>query len=170
MLKTPFTPKGVTRSVGDFVQLNQYERSPLRLSIKEYIDLLIYLYILYTTEHNTKYMVWKMHDYIEEIREKLKEINPYKVVLFGSVSKGYENEESDIDLLVILDSDRVSQNYEEKMENKLLVRRSIYEISKKIPIDLLVYTKKEFEIIKENKNSFFKEIDASGKTIYEKAS
>ncbi len=56
------------------------------------------------------------------------------------------------------------------MQNKLLVRKCIYDISKKIPIDLLVYTKKEYEIIKENPNSFFKEISVTGKTLYEKAS
>lgn len=56
------------------------------------------------------------------------------------------------------------------MHNKLLVRRSIYEISKKIPIDLLVYTKAEYAIITQNSNSFFKDINLKGKVLYEKAS
>lgn len=111
----------------------------------------------------------EIRKYITRIIEQLKAIDPYLIILFGSVSDGSENENSDIDLLVILDSNKVSQNYEEKMKNKLLVRRAIYEISKKIPIDLLVYTKGEYEIIRQNKNSFFKEIDATGKVLYEKA-
>ena len=107
-------------------------------------------------------------DYLPEIRENLKKLNPYKIILFGSIPKGEENENSDIDLLVILDSEKISKNYEEKMQNKLLVRKSIYELSKKIPIDILVYTKKEFEIIENNRNSFFKDVDKTGTILYEK--
>jgi predicted nucleotidyltransferase len=100
----------------------------------------------------------------------LKELDPYKIILFGSLSKQNNDEESDIDLLVILNNDKISKNYKEKMEKKLLVRNLIWDLSKEIPIDLLVYTKREFEIIMENKNSFFKELEKTGKTIYEKAS
>ena len=112
----------------------------------------------------------RLNDFIPQIREDLIKINPYKIVLFGSLSTGNENSESDIDLLVILDSDEIAQNYKEKMSNKLLVRNTIYEISKKVPIDLLVYTKKEFEIIENNPNSFFRDISTTGKVLYEKAS
>ena len=115
------------------------------------------------TKHSTK-------SYIDQIKTQLKEIDPYKIILFGSLSKDLESPNSDIDLLVILDSNNISQNYQEKMENKMLVRRCIYNISKQIPIDLIVYTKKEYEIIKNNKNSFFKDIEKTGKILYEKAS
>lgn len=111
----------------------------------------------------------KIDKLLEEITQRLKEIDPYKIVLFGSVSKQIDNEDSDIDLLVVLNSDEISQNYDEKMEKKLLVRNAIWDLSKQIPIDILVYTKKEFEIIMNNKNSFFKELERTGKTIYEKA-
>ncbi|MFW5700733.1 MAG: nucleotidyltransferase domain-containing protein [Cyclobacteriaceae bacterium] len=108
--------------------------------------------------------------YIDQIKSQLKEIDPYKIILFGSLSKNLESPDSDIDLLVVLDSDKISQTYREKMENKILVRKCIYNISKQIPIDLIVYTKKEYEIIKNNKNSFFKDIEKTGKILYEKAS
>jgi predicted nucleotidyltransferase len=111
-----------------------------------------------------------LKDYIPEIKENLIKIDPFKIILFGSTTSEKYHRDSDIDLLVILDSEKISSNYHEKMGNKLLVRNSIYEISKQIPIDLLVYTKKEFEIIEENPNSFFKEISTNGKVIYEKAS
>jgi predicted nucleotidyltransferase len=111
-----------------------------------------------------------MERILEEITRRLKELDPYKIILFGSLSKQNNDEESDIDLLVILNNDKISKNYKEKMEKKLLVRNLIWDLSKEIPIDLLVYTKREFEIIMENKNSFFKELEKTGKTIYEKAS
>src|SRR6056297_2563156 len=106
--------------------------------------------------------------YLDDIKTRLEKIEPYKIILFGSVAVGNSDEESDIDLIVVLDSEKISQNYEEKMYNKMLVRKTIRDISEEIPIDLLVYTKKEFEIIMKNKNSFFKEIELQGKVIYEK--
>ncbi len=110
-----------------------------------------------------------LQDYLDDVRERLKAIEPYKIILFGSVATGDYDEESDIDLIVVLDSDKISQNYEEKMENKMIVRKAIRDISEEIPIDLLVFTKKEFKIIMNNKNSFFKDIEERGKIIYEKA-
>ena len=107
--------------------------------------------------------------YLDDIKTRLEEIEPYKIILFGSIAMGNSDEESDIDLIVVLDSEKISQNYEEKMFNKMLVRKAIRDISEEIPIDLLVYTKKEFEIIMNNKNSFFREIERQGKVLYEKA-
>lgn len=115
-------------------------------------------------------MIKTQKDFIEEIRGRLKELNPYKIILFGSLAEGGEKSDSDIDLLVILDSEDICRSFEEKMKNKLLVRRSIYDISKKIPVDLLVFTRKEYEAIRENRNSFFRDIDSKGKVLYEKAS
>jgi uncharacterized protein len=108
--------------------------------------------------------------YLKEITQRLQKIDPYRIILFGSVSKQNNDDESDIDLLVILNSNAISQNYEEKMQKKLVVRNEIWDLSKQIPIDLLVYTKKEFEILMAQKNSFFKEIEENGKTLYERAS
>lgn len=54
------------------------------------------------------------------------------------------------------------------MRNKMLVRRKIYNLSKKIPIDLLVDTKGEYDIIQKSKNSFCNEIKKTGKLLYEK--
>lgn len=112
----------------------------------------------------------QINNYLQQITEHLLSLNPYRIILFGSALDSSSTEQCDIDLLVILDNNSVSQNYEERMHNKLLVRRSIYEISKKIPIDLLVYTKAEYAIITQNSNSFFKDINLKGKVLYEKAS
>jgi hypothetical protein len=50
------------------------------------------------------------------------------------------------------------------------VRRLLREINKKIAIDLLVYTKPQYEMIKKEMNSFQKDIHENGKVVYEKAS
>ncbi|MDZ7699063.1 MAG: nucleotidyltransferase domain-containing protein [Deltaproteobacteria bacterium] len=113
----------------------------------------------------------KMDDntkYIPEIIENLKKVDPYKIILFGSYVSDAFSEDSDIDLMVILDSDKIAGNYDDKMRNKLLVRRSIYELSKKVPVDLLVYTRAEYDMISSSGSSFHNEIESSGRVLYEK--
>ena len=109
-------------------------------------------------------------EYIPEIIKSLKAVDPYRIILFGSYTGNEYTKESDIDLIVILNKSKISTSYDEKMDNKLLVRRSIYEISKKIPIDLVVYTKTEYEIINKKQTSFINEINNTGKILYERAS
>ena len=75
--------------------------------------------------------------------------------MFGSVSKGNYDDESDIDLLIILDIDKIPETYEEKMELRQNIRKSLRVINRRVSLDLLVYTKKEFEIMKEEGSSFF---------------
>ena len=108
--------------------------------------------------------------YLNDIIEILKNHNTKEIILFGSLSSGNYDDESDIDLLVVLDIDEIPETYEEKMKLKLDIRRSLRKINRKVAIDLLVYTKKEIEKMTEEKGSFFKEILDTGKKLYEKAS
>ncbi|XOF35387.1 MAG: nucleotidyltransferase domain-containing protein [Candidatus Electrothrix sp. YB6] len=73
--------------------------------------------------------------------KNIRKTDPYQIILFGSYAGDSFTEDSDLDLLVVLDSLGIAKNYAEKMRNKMLVRKKIYKLSKKIPIDLLVYTK-----------------------------
>ena len=106
--------------------------------------------------------------YLPEIIRNIKQINPHKIILFGSYASGVFSEDSDLDLVVILDSPEIAKNYDEKMRNRLLVRRNIYALSKRVPVDLVVYTKGEYDIISESGSSFYNEIKKSGKVLYEK--
>ncbi len=106
--------------------------------------------------------------YLPEIIRNIRQINPYKIILFGSYASGVFSEDSDLDLVVVLDSPEIAKNYDEKMKNKLLVRRKIYELSRKVPVDLVVYTKGEYDIIAQNGNSFYHEIKKTGEVLYEK--
>ncbi len=108
--------------------------------------------------------------YTHSIIERLKEINISKVLLFGSCASGTPHEDSDIDLLVVLDEDVVPADYDEWLEIKMKVRRLLRDINNKVAIDLLVYTKPQYEIIQKEMNSFQKEIHETGKILYEKAS
>jgi uncharacterized protein len=112
----------------------------------------------------------EIDSYIQEIINKLSKLNIKEIILFGSMNNGNFDEESDIDLLIILDIDKIPETYEEKMKMKLELRKAIRTINRKVAIDLLVYTKKEFELIKKEGNNFFQNIIKNGKRLYEKAS
>ncbi|MYC70380.1 MAG: nucleotidyltransferase domain-containing protein [Gemmatimonadetes bacterium] len=107
---------------------------------------------------------------IYDIVSSLLTCDPYRIVLFGSHALGTEETGSDIDLLVILDSEVISQTYEERMQRRLVVRKRIEAINRLVPIDLIVYTKAEYELLQRHGTSFLNEIESLGKILYEKAS
>ena len=106
---------------------------------------------------------------LNNLINSLKPSDPYKIILFGSYANGTPNEHSDIDIMVILDNDHVSKTFEERLNKKLSIRNLVLEINRKIPLDLLVYSREEFKMVKNYGNYFIDEIEKSGKVIYEKA-
>lgn len=85
-----------------------------------------------------------------------------EIILFGSYQKGLENSDSDIDLLIILDENGIAKNYDERLDRKLKISKSILEFKKRIPIDLLVFTKDEWKLILSYNTSFYNEINKEG--------
>jgi len=98
----------------------------------------------------------------QEIINLLRNLKLYKVLVFGSYACGKANEESDVDLLVILDKHGLSNNYMEILQNKRIVSKQLRALRKIIPIDLLVYTKDEWKILQKSESSFFKRIEKEG--------
>ena len=105
---------------------------------------------------------------LDNLVSSLKPSNPYKIILFGSHAKGNPNENSDIDLMIILDDNHVSKSYEERLNKKVFIRNMVLEINRKIPLDILVYSKEELNQIKKYGNYLIDEIENTGKIIYEK--
>ena len=108
-------------------------------------------------------------DILDSLVALLKASDPWKIILFGSHANGQPNEHSDIDLVVILDNDHVSKTYQERLDKRLRIRKSVIEINRNVALDLLVYSKEEWRIVKEYGNPFIDEIEETGKVIYEKA-
>ena len=71
--------------------------------------------------------------------------------------------------MVILDNNHVSKTFEERLDKKIAIRNLLLEINRKVPLDILVYSKEEFNIVKNYGNYFIDEIEKTGKVIYEKA-
>jgi predicted nucleotidyltransferase len=107
---------------------------------------------------------------LDDLVFSLKSSDPYKIILFGSYARGNPSENSDLDLMVILDNDHVSKTYKERLEKRVFIRNLVLEINRKVPLDILVYSKEELNLIKNHGIFFIDEIERTGKVIYEKAS
>jgi predicted nucleotidyltransferase len=89
-----------------------------------------------------------------------KSFNPEQIILFGSYANGTPNKDSDLDLLIIQDTDLPIH------KRGLDIRISLIGI--KVPMDILVYTKSEFENEKNEQYSFLNSAIKTSKILYER--
>jgi uncharacterized protein len=89
-------------------------------------------------------------------------VKPSEIFLFGSHAYGTPHEDSDIDLMVVVDSDVIPQSYDEKSKIYLSVSRAIRTLRSEVPVDLIVYTKPEFERFKEIGSLFSQKVLSEG--------
>jgi predicted nucleotidyltransferase len=98
----------------------------------------------------------------QQIRESLKELHPEKVIVFGSYAQGEADQDSDIDLIVVLDIEALPTTYHERMMNRLLVRRALDALNREYALDVLVYTLPEWKRFQDAGSAFAKEIVSQG--------
>jgi predicted nucleotidyltransferase len=103
-----------------------------------------------------------LQNHITELKNILTEIKPYKAILFGSYGYGAIKEDSDIDLIVVLNKKNLPKNFEERSENYSSVKKHFKFLKHKIPMDLIVYTKQEWDNFIKADNSFTREILEKG--------
>ena len=95
--------------------------------------------------------------YIQSLANKIKEkFNPQKIILFGSYGYGTPNKASDIDLLVIMQTDIPMR------EQAFLIRR---EIREPVPVDVIVRTPHQVEERIQQGDFFLREIIRKGKEL-----
>ncbi len=85
---------------------------------------------------------------------------PDKVILFGSYAYGHPSKDSDLDLLVVKDSNL--PRYKRARE----IRKHLWGITD-IPKDIIVYTQKEIDDWVDVKEAFITNIVEKGKILYE---
>ena len=100
-----------------------------------------------------------------EILERLKPLNPYKIILFGSYAYGSSNEDSDIDLYIVTNDDFMPKTWREKANITLQYSKKIRDLQKIIPIDLIVHTKVMYEKFKKLNSSFYRDNISKGKLL-----
>lgn len=93
----------------------------------------------------------------EVIARLVQALNPQKIILFGSYAYGRPTPDSDVDLLVVMETDLPPR------QRIQLVSRLLYP--RPFPLDILVKTPQELE--QELPHNFFlREIVRRGKVIY----
>ena len=99
---------------------------------------------------------------ITYIVEKIvQEIQPEKIILFGSHARGDFIQDSDLDLFIIKDGEESSRMMRRKIEALLWGRR--------FPVDMIIRKSKEVEWNFRAKNPFYLyHIFRDGKILYEK--
>jgi predicted nucleotidyltransferase len=99
---------------------------------------------------------------LSEIVEKLKrEYKPLKIILFGSYAYGNPEEDSDLDILILKNTDK------RRVDRFVLVKKIIYNPNCKIPISPLVYTPNELDRRLRIGDDFINEILKKGVVLYE---
>ena len=109
-----------------------------------------------------------LDQYITEIIDSLKSMNVEQIILFGSAARNEMHIDSDIDLVVVLDEERIPKSYEEKLQMRVKVKAAMNEVNKQIAVDVIAYTSSEYHEMQKNRGSFLKELAETGKVIYEK--
>ena len=103
----------------------------------------------------------------KEIVERLKPLDPDKIILFGSYAYGEPNEESDIDLFII----KNGLEKEKVRDEMLRAQIELWDIVEKyrIGFDVFVdsFSRVEYRVAK-IKDQFYKKILNEGKVIYAK--
>ena len=92
------------------------------------------------------------------VRRIAREFSPQRVLLFGSYARGNPSDDSDVDLLVVM------QTQKRTMQQALEIRQ---RIPRKFALDLLVRTPSDLAHRVKMKDSFLTAILADGETLYE---
>jgi predicted nucleotidyltransferase len=102
---------------------------------------------------------------IDEIKNRLSLLNPSRIILFGSHARGTAGDESDIDLIVVLNKEESSGSFREKMADTVAVRKLLADINREVALDVLVYSRKEWQSLLNSRSSFSREILEKGITL-----
>ena len=103
----------------------------------------------------------------DEIVQRLKPLNPNKIILFGSYAYGTPNNESDIDLFLLKDDLEKNQT----RDYQLSLQKRLIDLQKKylIGIDLFVDSSDRVQHrIEDVNDQFYDEIMRKGDVIYAK--
>lgn len=99
---------------------------------------------------------------IEEVKKRLiSAFDPIEIYIFGSYAWGHPDEESDLDLLIVVDA------YDDKYKAMVEGYRVLTGLS--ISKDILVLNRQEFETESQDITKFCYKIKKKGRKIYARA-
>ncbi|MGQ9626367.1 MAG: nucleotidyltransferase domain-containing protein [Anaerolineae bacterium] len=96
---------------------------------------------------------------LARVIEALKEYDPERIILFGSQARGEEDSYSDLDLVLIKET---QERFLDRLEK-------VFElVQPDFALDVLVYTPEEWDRMKDEGNPFVEMVLTEGKIIYER--
>lgn len=140
-----------------------------KLSFEDKIKALINLQKLaYSWGGKKDVIMWKtgpegsgLEEILKAVVQRIKSAyQPEKIILYGSYAYGNPDEGSDIDLLVIKDTD------ERPIDRRVTVRRLISDLRHGYPFSSIVITPGEINKRLEIGDQFFQEILSKGRVLY----
>jgi len=90
----------------------------------------------------------------------VREVEPDRIILFGSRARGSNEERSDYDICVL----KTGVSHRRKLAKQIY--RLLYDID--VPVDIIVETPERFEQLKDNRFLIYREIAKYGQVIYER--
>src|SRR3972149_328934 len=96
---------------------------------------------------------------IEEIKETLIRLyDPERIILYGSYAKGGASEKSDVDLLILKDTD------ERPADRRIAGEKNL--VDRAMPLDIAVYTPQEMRYLYSVGSPFIEEVIETGRVLY----
>ena len=102
-------------------------------------------------------MEFNNENLVNLIVERLKPINPLKIILFGSYGYGVPNADSDLDICVV--KKEILSKYQEQRE----IRECLQDLT--IAKDILIASEKEYDFYKNQYGSVFMDIERKGRVL-----
>ncbi len=96
----------------------------------------------------------------EIVRRIVQQVDPERIVLFGSYARGNPHRESDVDLLVVMETDLP------RHKRSVPIYRALAGLL--LPKDVLVYTPEEIRAWQEVPQAFITTALREGRVLYEK--
>lgn len=96
---------------------------------------------------------------IRQVVEDLKRYQPLRIILFGSAARGDADAQSDLDFVVIKQTD---QSFLERLKEAALLL-----VKAPGSIDILVYTPEEWQRMQEAESPFAERVHTEGRVVYE---
>jgi predicted nucleotidyltransferase len=89
-------------------------------------------------------------------------VSPERIVLFGSYARGDNNENSDIDILIII------KNLKNERKITGLLYKELLTNNISIPVDFLAVDSEKYNKLKDSVGYIYKTIDKEGQILYGK--
>lgn len=94
---------------------------------------------------------------IASVLQQLMEYEPQKIIIHGSLVRGDYHEESDMDLVIIKET---NARFMDRIYDVLVLVKS------KLSVEPLIYTEQEIEKMIKEENGFIHKVFAEGRVLY----